>query len=94
MINYWESPNNSDIFHSSERLTKHFFFSFYEKCFVVVIVVILAFRGKPVTLRDALFCLFQDLLRSTEIDFVKTANGSRLRASLKMFTFPYFSVSS
>ena len=71
-----------------------FSFSFYEKCFVVVLVVILLFRGKPVTLRDALFCLFQDLLRSTEIDFVKTPNVSRLRASLKMFTFPYFSVSS
>ena len=46
-------------------------FLFYKK-YSMVVVIFLFFCGKSVTLRDVLFCLFQDLLRITVIDFVET----------------------
>ena len=49
---------------------KHIFL--FDRKYSIVVVFVFVFCGKSVTLRDVLFCLFQDLLRITVIDFVKT----------------------
>ena len=50
---------------------KHIFLFCKKYSIVVAIFLFLFFCGKSVALRDVLFCLFQDLLRITVIDFVK-----------------------
>ena len=68
----WSRPKNKEWHGLILKWHTKNIFLFYKKYSILVIFLFFFFfGGKSVTLRDFLFCLFQDLLRFTVIDFVK-----------------------
>ena len=67
----WNYPNFAKEDIRGKTSVEKFILKFARFC-LLLIFCFCFFCGKSVTLRDVLFCLFQDLLRITVIDFVKT----------------------